>query len=67
MSLPPSLPPHMLLVHFMKDKMQIGEEIDYAMEAIILEGKSTYEMLRDTRVAELPKRLKPIKDASNDL
>jgi hypothetical protein len=65
-SLPPSLPPHMLSFHFVKDKMQVEKEIDYATEVTALEGKSTYEMLRDARVAELVKRLKPVEDASND-
>jgi hypothetical protein len=56
----------MLSFHFVKDKMQVEKEIDYATEVTALEGKSTYEMLRDARVAELAKRLKPVEDASND-
>jgi hypothetical protein len=67
MSLPPSLPPHMLSFHFVKDKMQVEEEIDCGTEVTAVEGKSTYKMLRDARVAELAKRLKPVEDASNDL
>jgi hypothetical protein len=56
----------MLSFHFVKDKMQVEKEIDYTTEVTALEGKSTYEMLRDARVAELAKRLKPVEDASND-
>jgi hypothetical protein len=57
----------MLSFHFVKDKMQVEKEIDYTTEVTALEGKSTYKMLRDARVAELAKRLKPVEDASNDL
>jgi hypothetical protein len=37
----------MLSFHFVKDKMQVEKEIDYATEVTALEGKSTYEMLHD--------------------
>jgi hypothetical protein len=57
----------MLSFHFVKDKMQVEEEIDCTTEVTALEGKSTYEMLCDARVAELAKRLKPVEDTSNDL
>jgi hypothetical protein len=57
----------MLSFHFVKDKMQVEEEIDFGTEVIAVEGKSTYKMLCDARVAELAKRLKPVEDASNDL
>jgi hypothetical protein len=66
-SLPPSFSPYMLSFHFVKDKMQVEEEIDCTTEVTALEGKSTYEMLCDARVAELAKRLKPVEDTSNDL
>jgi hypothetical protein len=56
----------MLSFHFVKDKMQVEKEIDCATEVTALEGKLTYEMLRDARIAELAKRLKPVEDASND-
>jgi hypothetical protein len=57
----------MLSFHFLKDKMQVEEEIDCRTEVTAVEGKSTYKMLCDARVAELAKRLEPVEDASNDL
>jgi hypothetical protein len=66
-SIPPSLPAHMLPTHTYEDEMEVEEGIAGPVELETMEVKSTYEDLRDARVAELAKMIKPVEVASNDL
>jgi hypothetical protein len=47
--------------------MEVEEGIVGPVELETMEVKSTYEVLRDARVAELAKMFKPVEAASNDL
>jgi hypothetical protein len=47
--------------------MEVEEGIAGPQELETIEVKSTYEVLRDARVAELAKMFKPVEAASNDL
>jgi hypothetical protein len=51
-----------------REKTMGGRRVnDCIAELEAVQEKSTYEIMRDLRVAELAKRLKPVEAARNDL